>query len=130
MSSKSFDVMRRLLFAMSLACVGTSVFSADDIETPQPSTLISDVHVFTVAEDGSLTEDDETTWRANTPSGVGDIAQRYLWSDKNTTTIDIEDAYSLGLDGVKHVVSTGQIREVQEPRSAGAPAFEDARLKA
>ncbi len=131
MSPKSLDanVMRQLLLAISLACVASPAPCAEALDT-QPSTLVSDVHVFTVAEDGSLTEDDETTWRANTPSGVGDIAQRYLWFDKNTTTIDIEDAYSLGLDGVKHVVSPDQIREVQEPRSAGAPAFEDARLKA
>jgi hypothetical protein len=130
MSSRSLDVKRCLLLAALLAWLGSPAFAIDNIETAQPSTLVSDVHTFVVAEDGSLAEDDETTLRANTPSGVGDIAQRYIWFDKSTSTIDITDAYSLGPDGIKHIVTPDQIREIQEPRSAGAPTFEDSRLKA
>lgn len=123
-------VKHRVLLAASLAWIASQpAFSAQTIETAQPSTLVSDVHTFIVAEDGSLTEDDETTLRANTPAGVGEIAQRYIWFDKSTSTIDISDAYSLGPDGIKHVVAPDQIREIQEPRSAGAPTFEDSRLK-
>src|SRR6202166_1303702 len=85
MRSRSLDVKRCLLLAASLACLGSPAFGMDNIETAQPSTLVSDVHTFVVAEDGSLTEDDETTWRANTPAGVGDIAQRYIWFDKSTS---------------------------------------------
>jgi transglutaminase-like putative cysteine protease len=124
-------VKHRVLLAASLAWLASQpAAGAETIETAQPSTLVSDVHTFVVAEDGSLTEDDETTWRANTPGGVGEIAQRYIWFDKSTSTIDISDAYSLGPDGIKHVVTPDQIREIQEPRSAGAPTFEDSRLKA
>jgi transglutaminase-like putative cysteine protease len=123
-------VKHRVLLAASLAWIASQpAFSAETIETAQPSTLVSDVHTFIVAEDGSLTEDDETTLRANTPAGVGEIAQRYIWFDKSTSTIDISDAYSLGPDGIKHIVAPDQIREIQEPRSAGAPTFEDSRLK-
>ncbi|CAN7481577.1 DUF3857 and transglutaminase domain-containing protein [Caballeronia sp. LjRoot34] len=130
MNPRSLDV-KRLLLAASLAWLGSQpAFAIDTIETAQPSTLVSDIHTFVVAEDGSLTEDDETTLRANTPAGIGDIAQRYIWFDKSTSTIDISDAYSLGPDGIKHIVAPDQIREIQEPRSAGAPTFEDARLKA
>jgi hypothetical protein len=124
-------VKHRVWLAASLAWLGSQpAFATETIETAQPSTLISDVHTFVVAEDGSLTEDDETTLRANTPAGVGEIAQRYIWFDKSTSTIDISDAYSLGPDGIKHIVAPDQIREIQEPRSAGAPTFEDSRLKA
>ena len=126
--------MPRLLLAVFLACCLTCsltpAFGADQSEAEQPSTLVSDVHVFVVADDGSLTEDDETTLRANTPSGVGDIAQRYIWFDKSTSTVGVEDAYSISADGVKHVVAPDQIREIQEPRSAGAPTFADGRFKA
>src|SRR5471032_95925 len=131
MSSRSMRVKHRVWLAASLAWLGSQpAFASETIETAQPSTLISDVHTFVVAEDGSLTEDDETTLRANTPAGVGEIAQRYIWFDKSTSTIDINDAYSLGADGIKHIVAPDQIREIQEPRSAGAPTFEDSRLKA
>ena len=130
MSPRSLDVKRGLLLAAALAWIGSPASAMDNVETAQPSTLVSDVHTFVVAEDGSLTEDDETSLRANTPAGVGDIAQRYIWFDKSTSTIDITDAYSLGPDGIKHIVTPEQIREIQEPRSAGAPTFEDSRLKA
>jgi transglutaminase-like putative cysteine protease len=108
----------------------TPAFAADTMEAAQPSTLVSDVHVFVVADDGSLTEDDETTLRANTSWGVGDIAQRYIWFDKTTSTVDIAEAYSISADGIRHEVAPDQIREMQEPRSAGAPTFADGRLKA
>jgi transglutaminase-like putative cysteine protease len=122
--------MRRVSLAVFLACFLAPALSAEDLEGAPPSTLISDVHVFVVAEDGSLAEDDETTLKADTPAGVGDIAQRYIWFDKSTSTIDIEDAYSINADGVRHVVVPEQIREIQEARSAGAPTFADGRFKA
>ncbi len=121
---------RSLLLAASLATILHPAFSADLMETAQPSTTISDVHVFVVANDGSLTEDDETTLKANTSAGIGDIAQRYIWFDKSTSTLQVTDAYSVSADGTRHDVAPDQIREIQEPRSAGAPTFADGRLKA
>ncbi|WP_175817879.1 DUF3857 domain-containing transglutaminase family protein [Burkholderia diffusa] len=94
------------------------------------STIESDVHIFYVQEDGSVTEDDETTLRANTAAGIEDIAQRYVWFDRNISRVDILEAYTLDRSGATHTVTPDQIREVQEPRSAGAPTFQDARLKA
>ena len=124
-------IKHHVLLAALLAWIASPLaFGTETIETAQPSTLVSDIHTFVVTEDGSQTEYDETTLRANTPAGVGEIAQRYIWFDKSTSTIDITDAYSLGPDGIKHIVAPDQIREVQEPRSAGAPTFEDSRLKA
>jgi transglutaminase-like putative cysteine protease len=130
MIPRSFKLLRYLMFIVILVGLGSPALAADAPDDAQPSTLVSDVHLFVVAQDGSLTEDDDTTLRANTPAGVDDIAQRYIWFDKSTSTVDITDAYSLGADGVKHRVTPDQIREIQEPRSAGAPTFEDARLKA
>ena len=130
MIPRSLQLSRYLMFIVFLAGAGSQAFAADATGDAQPSTLVSDVHVFVVAQDGSLTEDDDTTLRANTAAGVDDIAQRYIWFDKSTSTVEITDAYSMGADGVKHMVTPDQIREIQEPRSAGAPTFEDSRLKA
>ena len=91
---------------------------------------MSDVHLFVVAEDGSLTEDDETILRANTPAGIDEIAQRYVWFDKSVSKVDIVDAYAIDMNGVRHAVMPDQIRDIQEPRSAGAPTFQDAKLRA
>lgn len=123
--------MRSLLIASAAAIVGTSTIAgAASPASVAPSTIESDVHVFVVEENGSVTEDDETTLRANTAAGVDDIAQRYVWFDKNTTHVEILGAYTIDSNGVKHSVAPGQIVDVQEPHAAGATAFEDARLKA
>nr|WP_087043127.1 DUF3857 and transglutaminase domain-containing protein [Caballeronia ptereochthonis] len=95
-----------------------------------PSTIVSDVHAFVVAEDGSLTEDDATVLRANTSAGVDEIAQRYVWYDRSVSKVEIVEAYSVDANGVRHDVSPDQMRDIQEPRSAGAPTFQDAKLRA
>ncbi|MDR5739451.1 DUF3857 and transglutaminase domain-containing protein [Caballeronia sp. LZ016] len=95
-----------------------------------PSTIVSDVHEFIVADDGSVTEDDETVLRANTPAGIDEIAQRYVWYDRSVSKVEIVEAYSVDANGARHDVSPDQIRDIQEPRSAGAPTFQDAKLRA
>ena len=66
-----------------MACAmahGASAFATmlnEDNEAP--SALENDVHVFVVQHDGSVEEHDDSTLRANTASGVDDIAQRYIW---------------------------------------------------
>lgn len=123
--------MRYSPIACAVAIAGASLaFGAEIPGEVAPSTIESDVHVFVVGENGSVTEDDETTLRANTAAGIGDIAQRYVWFDNNTSHVDILEAYAIDRNGVKHPVAPSQIIDVQEPHAAGAATFEDARLKA
>jgi len=68
--------------------------------------------------------------RANTSAGVDEIAQRYVWYDKSVTSVEIVEAYSVDANGVRHDVAPDQMRDIQEPRSAGAPTFQDAKLRA
>nr|WP_245964966.1 DUF3857 and transglutaminase domain-containing protein [Trinickia dinghuensis] len=96
---------------------------------PAPATIESDVHDFTVAHDGSVVENDETTLRANTVAGVDDIAQRYVWFNKDIERIDSLSAESIDPQGGVHPVGPDAIRDVQEPRAAGAPTFEDGVLR-
>nr|WP_235012001.1 DUF3857 and transglutaminase domain-containing protein [Caballeronia catudaia] len=95
-----------------------------------PSAIVSDEHAFVVAADGSLSEDDTTVLRANTSAGVDEIAQRYVWYDKSVSEVEIVEAYSVDASGARHDVTPEQIRDIQEPRSAGAPTFQDAKLRA
>jgi transglutaminase-like putative cysteine protease len=112
--------------ALLLVCLITGMHAHADTE---PSTTISDEHEFVVAEDGSVTEDDATVLRANTSAGIDEIAQRYVWYDRSISKVDIVEAYSVDANGVRHDVSSDQIRDIQEPRSAGAPSFQDAKLR-
>ncbi|SAK48940.1 membrane protein [Caballeronia catudaia] len=122
----TLDMVRCLAVFFGL-CVWTGVMAAPDDD---PSAIVSDEHAFVVAADGSLSEDDTTVLRANTSAGVDEIAQRYVWYDKSVSEVEIVEAYSVDASGARHDVTPEQIRDIQEPRSAGAPTFQDAKLRA
>ena len=100
--------------------------ASDDLA---PSTLEHDVHYFVIQKDGSVEEHDDTVLRANTASGVDDIAQRYVWFNKDIEQVQLLAAETIDPDGTVHPVGPDGIRDVQEPRSAGAPTFEDGVLR-
>ncbi|WP_321918690.1 DUF3857 domain-containing transglutaminase family protein [Burkholderia cepacia] len=94
-----------------------------------PVTLVSDVHEFVIQHDGSLDEHDDSTLRANNANGIDAVAQRYVWFDKNLEKVELLAAETIDRDGVAHPVGVDGIRDVQEPRSAGAPTFQDGLLR-
>ncbi|WP_205169991.1 DUF3857 and transglutaminase domain-containing protein, partial [Burkholderia sp. LMG 13014] len=100
-----------------------------DPGTDAPVTIVSDVHEFVIQHDGSLDEHDDSTLRANNASGIDAVAQRYVWFDKNLEKVDLLAAETIDRDGVVHPVGADGIRDVQEPRSAGAPTFQDGLLR-
>ncbi|MFM0183761.1 DUF3857 and transglutaminase domain-containing protein [Paraburkholderia aspalathi] len=104
----------------------TSSTLNDDLS---PSTTERDVHLFVIQKDGSVEEHDDTVLRANTTSGVDDIAQRYVWFNKDIERVQLLATETIDLNGVAHPVGPEAIRDVQEPRSAGAPSFEDGVLR-
>ncbi|WP_434109429.1 DUF3857 domain-containing transglutaminase family protein [Paraburkholderia caffeinilytica] len=106
--------------------LGTSSTANDDLS---PSTTERDVHLFVIQKDGSVEEHDDTVMRANTTSGVDDIAQRYVWFNKDIEQVQLLTAETIDPSGVAHPVGPEAIRDVQEPRSAGAPSFEDGVLR-
>ncbi|OMG71191.1 DUF3857 domain-containing transglutaminase family protein [Burkholderia ubonensis] len=99
------------------------------IDDTPPATLERDVHEFVIQRDGSLEEHDDSTLRANNANGIDAIAQRYVWFDKDLEKVDLLAAQTLDRDGVAHPVGPDAIRDVQEPRSAGAPTFQDGVLR-
>src|SRR5271168_4481309 len=111
-------LVRGLLVALSM--FGFAHVRADAIDVA-PSTIESDVHRFVVQHDGTVEEYDDTVLRANTASGVDAIAQHYVWFDKNTENLSLLTAESIDPDGQAHPVAPEAIRDVQEPRTAGAP---------
>ncbi|MGF6967019.1 transglutaminase-like putative cysteine protease [Paraburkholderia sp. WC7.3g] len=119
---------------IGLACIALSLCAAAaDIVTstdePAPSTIERDVHLFVIQKDGSIEEHDDTLMRADTASGVDAIAQRYVWFNKDIEQVQLLAAETIDPDGTAHAVRPEAIRDVQEPRSAGAPSFEDGVLR-
>ncbi|WP_254213574.1 DUF3857 domain-containing transglutaminase family protein [Burkholderia multivorans] len=94
-----------------------------------PVTLERDVHEFVLQHDGALVEHDDSTLRANDANGIDAIAQRYVWFDKHLEKVELLAAETIDRDGVAHPVGPDGIRDVQEPRSAGAPTFQDGVLR-
>ncbi|PLZ04500.1 hypothetical protein CY652_01545 [Burkholderia sp. WAC0059] len=122
--------------AQALPQTGQAALSPSDSDSDAaspgdvpPSTLERDVHLFVVQHDGSVEERDDTVMRANTAAGVDDVAQRYVWFNRDTEHVQLLAAETIDPDGRAHPVGPDGIRDVQEPRSAGAPTFEDGVLR-
>ncbi len=116
------------------ACGTSAVYAVYAVESAAPddlppSTIERDVHVFVVQKDGSVEEHDDTILRANTTSGVDEIAQRYVWFNKDIEQVQLLAAETIDRGGIAHPVGPDGIRDVQEPRSAGAPTFQDGVLR-
>jgi len=109
-----------------IAHADSNAAAPDDVP---PSTIERDVHLFIVQKDGSIEEHDDTVLRANTTSGVDEIAQRYVWFNKDIEQVQLLAAETIDRNGVAHPVGPDGIRDVQEPRSAGAPTFQDGVLR-
>lgn len=115
-----------VVFAAEVARADASASLSSDLA---PITIESDTHLFTVEHDGALVEDDDTTLRIDTAAGVDAAAQRYVWFNKDIERILALSAESIDPQGGVHRVGAEAIRDVQEPRAAGAPTFEDGVLR-
>lgn len=111
--------------------LGAAAGAADAMGTVDaaPVTIESDVHLFTVAHDGSVVENDDTTLRIDTAAGVDAAAQRYVWFNKDIERIVALSAESIDPSGHVYPVGPEAIRDIEEPRAAGAPTFEDGVLR-
>lgn len=120
------------LCAWAVSLGGVFAYAAPDTaktSESSPVTIESDLHVFIVAHDGSVVEHDDATLRADTVAGIDDIAQRYVWFNKDIERIDALSAESIDPHGGVHPVGPDAIRDIEEPRAAGAPTFEDGVLR-
>ncbi|HEX7912461.1 MAG TPA: DUF3857 domain-containing transglutaminase family protein [Paraburkholderia sp.] len=126
--------LRRAIGVLLGACAAAAAWADDNALTASdddraPFTIERDVHLFTIQKDGSVEEHDDTVVRANTTSGVDTIAQRYVWFNKDIEQVQLLAAETIDPNGLAHPVGPEAIRDVQEPRSAGAPNFNDGVLR-
>jgi hypothetical protein len=134
---RSMTGCRRLVAVLCVALAAGVAPARAKAQTPAtpdqidvaPVTLERDVHLFIVQKDGSIVEHDDYVMRANTTAGVDQVAERYVWFDKDAESITDLAAETIDPDGTVHPVGPEGIRDVQEPRPAGAPTFDDGVLR-
>jgi transglutaminase-like putative cysteine protease len=126
---RSSDCLSTYAAVLALGVAACVRPACADAGVEAPVTLVSDVHEFVLQRDGSLDEHDDSTLRANDANGIDAVAQRYVWFDKHLEKVVLLAAETIDRDGTAHPVGPDGIRDVQEPRSAGAPTFQDGLLR-
>jgi transglutaminase-like putative cysteine protease len=92
-------------------------------------TLVSDDITYTVNADGTYTKDETESLRLNTEQSVKQGGQASLRYSTSLEDLEILDAYTTTRDGKRIDVTPDKIIEQQSAQSAGAPMFDDSKVK-
>jgi len=113
------------LFTMAL--IGNAI--AKDDGTDRSITVEKEIQTNIINADGSFVLTDETVLTINEERAIASQAQRSIYFNQTLESIKVTEAYTQKPDGRKVQVKPDQIREQQEPQLAGAPMFQDMRVK-
>lgn len=120
--------MKTLLTAATalVCCTAMPVWAA----ALQPDiTILNDDIIYDVNQDGTFTMDEVETFRLNTDQGVKQHSQISLPYSASLEAMDVSDAYTMSKDGKRTDVAPDKILIQQSPQSAGAPMFDDGKVK-
>ena len=122
--------MHKIIPALIAAWVATSPCANAQAAEFQPNfTVLSDDIVYNVNADATSTTDETEVIRLNTDQAVkqrGQIPLRYSTSLEGLT---VKEAYTTTKDGKRIDVAPDKIMEQQSAASAGAPMFDDSKVK-
>jgi transglutaminase-like putative cysteine protease len=114
-----------LLAPLYLACgaaIAANAFQA-------PITILNDVISYDVQSDGSYVMDEVETARINNEQGIKQRAQLPLPFSTSLQDLDVLEAYTTTPEGKRIDVTADKILLQQSPQSAGAPMFDDGKVK-
>src|ERR1700688_1538569 len=109
-----------------ITCYGSDVNAT---EVRSDTTVLSDDIVYNVNADGTSTTDRTESVRIDSDKGVKEQGQVSLRYSTSLQDLDIVGAYTTTREGRRIDVTPDQIRSQQSPESAGAPTFDDDRVK-
>lgn len=126
--------MKRLLravaaFALLVAPVFAAFAQSRGSGLDTAVTVEEEIQHHVVAEDGSFVATGRQLLRINEERAIRAVGQRYVAFNSGLETLEITEAFTQKQDGRRIAVQPDQIRDQQEPRSTGAPMFQDTRLK-
>ena len=122
--------MRILTIAALAGLVSiSSAVHAQSVAFQPILTRLSDDIVYDVKADGTYTKDKTESTRLNTDQAVKLLSQVPLRYSKSLQDEEVEEAYTVTKDGKRIDVTPDKILEQQSRESAGAPMFDDGRVK-
>ncbi|MBI3525114.1 MAG: DUF3857 domain-containing protein [Betaproteobacteria bacterium] len=124
--SRPAHVFFALILAL-LAFDGVAQVPPAPYEPPQ--TILKQDAVYDVRADGTYTVDSFMSLRINNQQGVQGSGQMKLPYSTTLQDMEVLEAYTLGKDGKRTDVAADKILVQQSPQSAGAPMFDDAKVK-
>lgn len=96
----------------------------------QPNvTILGDDIIYDVKSDGAYTLDETVRLRINTEQGIKERSQLPLGYSASLQKMDVLEAFTTTRDGKQVAVSLDDIKEQLSPQSAGAPMFDDVKVK-
>lgn len=121
-SARLFGVL-----AVLALCLGTA--HARDDGTDRSVTIEKDIQSNVINADGSSVVTVDSVLLINEERAIKAAAQRSVSYNSTLETLEVLQAYTQKPDGRKVMVQADQIKEQQELQSAGAPMFQDTRVK-
>ena len=94
-----------------------------------PETVLENDYVYNVLADGTYTLESFKKIRINNQQGVQKSSQVPLQYSTTLEEVDVLEAYTTTKDGKRIDVAADKILLQQSPQSAGAPMFDDAKVK-
>ncbi|MCX7173561.1 MAG: DUF3857 domain-containing protein [Proteobacteria bacterium] len=94
-----------------------------------PYTVLQDDEVYEVRADGTYVRENFNSKRINNQQGVQIAGQVKLSYSTTLQDLEVLEAYSIGKDGKRVDVAADKIFVQQSPQSAGAPMFDDAKVR-
>jgi transglutaminase-like putative cysteine protease len=122
--------MRKIIQVAAAAMVVAGPCAQLQAAEFQPNfTIISDDITYTVNADATYTKDETETLRLNTEQSVKQGSQISLRYSTSLEDLEVRDAYTTTKDGKRIDVTPDKIMEQQSAESAGAPMFDDSKVK-
>jgi len=102
---------------------------AKDDGTDPSVTIEKEIQLHVINPDGSFVVTYEAVLLINEERAVKSHGQLPIGYNRMLETIDVTEAHTQKADGRRVNVQADQIKDQQEPRSSGAPMFQDTRIR-
>lgn len=107
-----------------------AAFHATAFAQTQPDiTIVNGTTNYEVQADGRYTVEESGAMRIETPQAIQRFGQLALPYSSTLQQLDVLEAYVIGKDGKRTDVPADRIMVQQTPQSAGAPMFDDGKVK-